>query len=213
MEVPLYSFSFGVILGVWAIISISVAFKAYYANFSLKSDGNLGFNFWLKCPMDYSGEYFHVRREARMQLADNIKNIKDKKLKSWIICPINSGTHTKVTGGDFWERTGPCKAHRSSRFCSHYVRWDTKQLTFTFKALAHQTPQHFSTMIAESGGSVGMNEESMRPDLEVFKGGRSCRNSTLPKKLSEYTDLHTSMSGNRWVSREAFLETSCGKTS
>lgn len=29
-----------------------------------------------------SGEYFHVRCEVGMQLADNIKNIKDRKLKS-----------------------------------------------------------------------------------------------------------------------------------
>lgn len=46
-----------------------------------------------------------------------------------------------------------------------------KTLTFTFKALAHQSPEHFSTVVTESGGSVGMNEESMGPDLKVFKGG------------------------------------------
>jgi hypothetical protein len=34
------------------------------------------------------------------------------------------------------------------------VEGGRKELTFTFKALTHQPPQHFSTVITESWGSV-----------------------------------------------------------
>lgn len=51
-------------------------------------------------------------------------------------------------------------------------------LTFTLETLTHETPEHLAAVIAERRGFVGMHVQSVRTDLEVLNGGKSCKTNT-----------------------------------
>lgn len=51
-------------------------------------------------------------------------------------------------------------------------------LTFTLETLTHETPQHLAAVVAERRGFVRVHIQSMRADLEVLNGGKSCRTNT-----------------------------------
>lgn len=51
-------------------------------------------------------------------------------------------------------------------------------LTFTLETLTHETPEHLAAVIAERRGFVGMHIQSVRTDLEVLNGGKSCKTNT-----------------------------------
>lgn len=75
------------------------------------------------------------------------------------------------------------------------MMFEVPVLTFTLETLTHETPQHLAAVIAERRGFVGVHIQSMRTDLEVFNGGKSCRTNTrkftVTKKINnqEVKDL------------------------
>lgn len=55
------------------------------------------------------------------------------------------------------------------------LSFEVAVLTFTLETLTHKTPQHLTAVVTERWGFVGVHIQSMRADLEVLNGGKSCR--------------------------------------
>lgn len=60
-------------------------------------------------------------------------------------------------------------------------------LTFALEPLANEPPQHLAAVVAEGGSSVRVDKETVRTDLEVLHGGRSCGRETVTAESAAIT--------------------------
>lgn len=73
-------------------------------------------------------------------------------------------------------------------------------LTFALEPLADEPPQHLAAVVAEGGSSVRVDKETVRTDLEVLHGGRSCGRETVTAESAAITvTFITRWAGPGWA--------------